>query len=91
MYLASVEYRRPIMNRITGVLFADVGDAWGSQSEFQFRSSRLQHDFEQHSGIEINPAIGVGLRVATPIGPIRLDYGYGTEGGRVSFSIGQAF
>jgi len=91
MYLASVEYRRPIMNRITGVLFADAGDAFGSQSEFQFHRASLREEFRQHSGIEINPAIGVGLRVATPIGPIRLDYGYGLEGGRVSFSIGQTF
>jgi len=90
-YLASAEYRRPIINRITGVLFADVGDAFGSQSVFQFRSTQLQHDFRQHMGLRANPSIGVGLRVATPIGPIRLDYGYGLEGGRVSFSIGQTF
>ena len=27
----------------------------------------------------------------TPIGPIRLDFGYGEEGGRTHFSIGHAF
>lgn len=91
MFLASVEYRRPIMNRIVGVLFVDVGDAFGSNSAFQFRSRQLRTDFEQHSGIRPNASIGIGLRVATPIGPIRLDVGYGSEGARSHFSIGHAF
>jgi outer membrane protein insertion porin family len=38
-----------------------------------------------------HPDAGIGLRVTTPIGPIRLDYGYGTEGGRLNFSIGHSF
>lgn len=91
MYLASVEYRRPIMKSIVGVLFVDVGDAFGSESIFRFRNPRLRTDFEQHGGIRPFASVGVGLRVATPIGPIRLDFGYGEEGGRTHFSIGHAF
>lgn len=91
MYLASVEYRRPLMKRIVGVVFADVGDAFGSQSIFQFTNRRLRTEFEQHSGIRPYGAIGVGLRVATPIGPIRLDVGLGQEGPHTHFSIGHAF
>jgi len=87
MYLASVEYRRPIMKSIVGVLFADVGDAFGSESIFQFRGNR----FQQHDDIRPSGSVGVGLRVQTPIGPIRLDVGYGEEGTRSHFSIGHAF
>ncbi|HTE20815.1 MAG TPA: BamA/TamA family outer membrane protein, partial [Armatimonadota bacterium] len=91
MYLASVEYRRPILKSIVGVVFADVGDAFNSQSEFRFQSRRLQTDFRQHKGIRPFASVGLGLRVATPIGPIRLDFGYGEEGARTHFSIGHAF
>jgi outer membrane protein insertion porin family len=91
MYLASIEYRRPIMKSIVGVLFVDVGDAFGSESIFRFRNRGLRTDFDQHGGIRPFASVGIGLRVATPIGPIRLDFGYGEEGGRTHFSIGHAF
>jgi outer membrane protein insertion porin family len=91
MFLGSIEYRRPLAQALTGVMFADVGDAWGSRSAFQFDDPSLQTRYRQHSGISPRAGIGLGLRVTTPIGPIRLDYGFGSEGGRLHFSIGHSF
>ena len=35
--------------------------------------------------------VGVGLGLNTPIGPLRLDYGRGSQGGRVHFRVGGTF
>lgn len=89
LFLASTELRVPFDSKgtIQGVLFADVGDAWGASPANQEDIK----DFEQHSGFQANVAAGVGIRLRTPIGPVRLDYGFSREGGRTHFSIGQAF
>ncbi|MCC6442927.1 MAG: BamA/TamA family outer membrane protein [Armatimonadetes bacterium] len=85
--LFTTEYRHPFGDRLQGVLFFDYGGAWGGQytdlnSQGSFKQSK---DFQGHSGV------GLGIRVATPIGLIRLDYGIGDEGSRTHFSIGQVF
>ncbi len=82
--LVSVEYRAPVAQNLVGVLFVDVGDAWGG------RYGTIK-DFTQHSGFKPQVGAGIGIRVRTPIGPLRLDYGFGSEGGRTHFSIGNIF
>lgn len=75
-FVGSLEYRFPIFNIVSGVFFGDTGMFWDSQ----FDTSLL------HSGY------GAGLRLNTPLGPIRLDYGLsGLEPGQFHFSIGQKF
>ena len=91
MLLASVEYRRPFAQALTGVLFTDVGDAWDSRSAFQFSDPTLRTRYRQHTQFSPHASVGLGLRVTTPIGPIRLDYAFGSEGGRLHFSIGHSF
>jgi outer membrane protein insertion porin family len=81
--LLNTEIRIPIASSLTGVLFGDVGDAWGTI----YQGAGLQ----QSSSFSAQPAVGVGIRVNTPIGPIRLDYGVGREGGQTDFAIGQSF
>jgi outer membrane protein insertion porin family len=88
MLLASAEYRHPLGNRLIGVLFADVGDAWGTPYHL---SGANADKFLQTDTLKLNPAAGVGLRVPTPIGPIRLDWAFGSEGSRTHFSIGHQF
>jgi len=86
MLLGSFEFRTPLANSLTGVIFADVGDAWGGL----YDKVTIQ-GFTQHSGFRPNAGFGIGLRVRTPIGPIRIDQGFGSEGARTHFSIGHVF
>lgn len=40
---------------------------------------------------DLKESVGVGLRVTTPIGPIRIDYAKGDQGARTHFSFGGQF
>lgn len=85
MLMASVELRKPIAQSISGVLFADFGDAWAGGNQVNIPELPQNQNFTPFLGV------GVGMRVNTPIGHLRLDYGVGSEGGRTHFSMGQAF
>ncbi len=77
MILATLEYRFPIVSKVQGAIFTDWGGAWFD-------------DFMPKSGA-IHGSVGVGLALNTPLGPLRLDYGRGSKGGRVHFSVGGVF
>ena len=62
MLNVSTEIRFPIYGKIGGAIFYDSGYVFGEISDFNFKS--------------MNSSIGLGLRIITPIGPVRLDYGY---------------
>ncbi len=81
MYAATLEYRIPVAKKIEGVLFTDMGNAWGidaAKIPWYEDSTKLHWSY------------GVGLRVQTPIGPVRLDYGRGDKG-KFHFSFGAQF
>lgn len=77
MLLSSVEYRFPIVKRVQGVLFTDYGYAWDKGMDFSLGDMKLGY--------------GLGVRINSPLGPIRLDYGRGSMGGRFHFSFGGNF
>lgn len=76
MLSATAEYRFPVAKKVQGVVFGDVGNAW---------------EGEGYKLTDLKGSVGVGLRISTPIGPIRLDYAKGSEGGRTHFSFGGQF
>ena len=76
MLAATAEYRFPIAKKVEGVAFTDVGKAWTG---------------EGYKLNDLEASVGVGIRVSTPIGPIRLDYAQGSQGGRSHFSFGGQF
>lgn len=47
--------------------------------------------YPQHDSFKLHGSVGLGVRVKTPIGAIRLDYGISKEGTRTHFSIGPSF
>lgn len=90
MLLLNAEYRIPFQKNLTGVLFADYGDAWKPTLEL-IPDPSISGNFVQHDSFKPQLGVGIGIRVVTPIGPLRLDYGVGSEGARTHFSIGHAF
>ena len=82
MVLWNNELRIPIMESLQFVTFTDIGDAWGGP----FARGFGDPDFVLHEGA------GVGIRVLTPIGPLRLDYGISREGEKeFHFGVGSTF
>jgi len=74
----NVEYRFPLAENFQAVVFADWGQAWDYEESISFEDLKFGR--------------GVGVRFNTPLGPIRLDYGFGEEGtGQTYFSIGHTF
>ena len=83
MWRATVEYTFPIVDKVRGAIFYDVGavaaDSW-------------------NYGASINSDVGFGVRLDLPIGPVRLDYGipiqadkYNDSSGKFQFNIGYQF
>jgi outer membrane protein insertion porin family len=73
----NAEYRFPLSKGLTGVAFADAGNAWNT--------SDVVNPYMLKGGY------GLGLRVDTPVGVMRIDYGVGRDGGKTYFSLGQTF
>ncbi len=88
MFLASVEYRYWISKSLTAVGFVDVGDAYGGRFETVVPGFVIR---PEHDDFTPRVGIGAGVRVDTPLGPIRLDLGFGDDGSRAHFSFGQTF
>ncbi|MEG4841563.1 BamA/TamA family outer membrane protein [Microcoleus sp. B9-D4] len=83
---ASVEYRFPIISFIGGALFLDAGTDLGTGKDVP----------GDPAGIRKKPGsgygYGLGVRVQSPLGPIRIDYGINDTGdNQIHFGIGERF
>jgi outer membrane protein insertion porin family len=81
---ATAEYSYPIVERVRGAFFFDIGNVY--QNAYDFTFSDLKSD------------AGIGVRLNLPIGPLRLDYGYPImsdkftgRSGKIQFSVGYQF
>ncbi|MGL5032175.1 MAG: BamA/TamA family outer membrane protein [Microcystaceae cyanobacterium] len=83
---ATAEYRFPIISAVGGALFFDYGTTLGSDSAVIGIPSVIRGLPGQGYGY------GIGVRIQSPVGPIRIDYGINEQGGsRVNFGIGEKF
>ncbi len=80
---ATVELTFPVVEKIRGAVFYDVGGV--SAQSYKF-------------GGNFNSDVGIGLRLDLPIGPVRIDYGipissdrFNDSSGRFQFNIGYQF
>lgn len=84
MLVGNIEYTVPVVQYIKVAVFCDAGNVWSKMKDFG------NGDFKYGAG--------VGVRVKTPIGPVRLDYGYPlnpdlgeSKNGRFHFNISRNF
>jgi outer membrane protein insertion porin family len=85
-FQATAEYRFPIFSVVGGAIFADFGTTLGSGSGVPGNPSELRD--LPGSGF----GYGAGVRIQSPLGPIRIDYGMNDEGdNRIHFGIGERF
>lgn len=81
--LVNLDYRFPVYGAFGGVLFFDSGNVWGD-----WRSMRLD---------ELKKGVGLGVRYASPVGPVRLEVGWkldrlrGESPYEIYFSFGTPF
>jgi len=68
----NLEYRKKfftIFNQPSGItFFTDIGNIWDRKGPYGFNLKSVTRDFALDSGI--------GLRIGSPIGPFRFDFGY---------------
>ncbi len=83
-FLATLEYRRPIQKAFNAILFVDYGGAWGGYGSVR--------KYDQSGDVKLNLGYGIGFSFRTPLGPIRLDFGFNSKGSsRTHFLIGMPF
>lgn len=78
LLLFNVEYRVPFNDSFTGVIFTDAGNVWEDKDKIKLDDLKLGY--------------GLGMRMNTPVGQLRLDYGWDEDSeGMLHFSIGNTF
>jgi outer membrane protein insertion porin family len=79
MFLFNGEVRLPVHRSVSLVVFYDTGKVWDSRNGERF-------DFG-----DMASGYGMGVRVRTPMGNLRLDFAQGDDESRVHFGFGEMF
>ena len=81
----TLEYRFPVAVKqgLLGLIFVDTGNVWTKDDDYDFGSMRT--------------SAGIGIRWRSPMGPLRLEYGWNLDprddekGGDWEFTMGGLF
>ncbi|MDR0652853.1 MAG: BamA/TamA family outer membrane protein [Synergistaceae bacterium] len=79
MFLLNTEVRFPVHKSASLVFFFDLGRAWDTKYDESLDLSELMEGY------------GIGFRVKTPLGNLRLDFAQGDDESRVHFGFGEMF
>jgi outer membrane protein insertion porin family len=83
---ATAEYRFPLFSIVSAAAFIDAATDFGSGSNVKGDPAGLRN--KPGGGV----GYGLGVRIQSPLGPIRIDYGFNDQGkGRLHFGIGERF
>lgn len=83
---ATAEYRFPIFSVVGGALFVDAATDLGTGNSVLGNPAGARN--KPGSGY----GYGLGIRIQSPLGPIRIDYGINDQGSsRINFGIGERF
>jgi outer membrane protein insertion porin family len=88
MVLGTLEYRYRVNESLQAVGFVDAGDAFGGTFPTVVPGFDIPAEDQK---LTLHVGTGVGLRAVTPLGPIRIDWGVGSEGSEIHFGFGQVF
>ncbi|NNF08365.1 MAG: BamA/TamA family outer membrane protein [Candidatus Eisenbacteria bacterium] len=72
--LGNLETRVALFSRLSLVGFLDAGNVWQDDSELALRGLIPRSNSSDVSPSDLRYSFGAGLRVATPVGPVRVDY-----------------
>ncbi len=86
--LLNAEYRYGLSKSLTLVGFVDAGDAFGGVFRTEVPGFDIGADDED---LSVHVGMGFGIRAVTPLGPLRLDFGFGEDGSQTHFGFGHTF
>jgi outer membrane protein assembly factor BamA len=74
----NAEFRFPIFGNLGGTVFYDAAQVWKNPADIRVA-------FEGDDGLR--QGIGIGLRYMTPIGPVRIEYGWPVKSRTIPYNV----
>jgi outer membrane protein assembly factor BamA len=95
-----MRYPLPYLSRwhFSGAVFFDSGNVWAEANDVSGLDFRISSGVDETTVDDYRYGVGVGIRYNTPVGPIRVDWGfplkpdrYTNTNGTFYLSLGQIF